>query len=152
MVVYQTSYVTITHCTETDAILIAWLKKPGTHAFTAAYLAGLEYIKSHPYIKLYCTDLTQSGGFDIEQESWLNSEYYSQVYKVVRDDIYAAVVFSEEHFKALISNYHATPYTSSNNFIHFNYFTDQQEGLTWLKDISKGQQAAILQPIGLCQN
>ncbi|WP_242928306.1 hypothetical protein [Pontibacter vulgaris] len=133
---------------DTQSILMKWVKMPETAAFKEAYLSTLNYVAGHPYVKLYCTDLTLSGSLNREQEGWLYSEYYALVYNIIRDDIYAAVVFSEDHFKALVTNYLATPAVPNNDFIHFNYFTEQEEALSWLGDIYEGRYTAVLQHTG----
>ncbi|MBF9254693.1 hypothetical protein I2I11_15415 [Pontibacter sp. 172403-2] len=66
------------------------------------------------------------------------------VYNVIKDNIYAAVVFSEEHFKAIVSNYQVASPAAQHQFINFTYFTDLEEALFWLQSIKKGPDTALL--------
>ncbi|WP_242919517.1 hypothetical protein [Pontibacter liquoris] len=114
--------------------------KPNAAIFEEAYLQLLKVVTTANVIKFYCTDLSSIGALDREQESWLNLEYYPKAYDLIQDDIYVAVVFSEEHFKAIVTNYQVTIPDTHHHFIQFTYFTNVEEALHWLQNI-KGQDA-----------
>ena len=140
MVVYQTPLICIDFSAETQVLHISWKAKPSMYAFKEAYLKALQFVEDGHQTRYYCTDLTQSGPFDREQEAWLNTEYYPKVDKCIRKEIYAAVVFTESHFKAIVSNYEPAPLAAEQHFIQFNYFTDLHEAQDWLLQIQKGQE------------
>ncbi|GAA4436084.1 hypothetical protein GCM10023188_28740 [Pontibacter saemangeumensis] len=121
--------------------------KPDDAAFVHAHLAALQLSLERQSVKFYCTDLTSVGALTREQEYWLNQELYKKSYNILQDDFFVAVVFSEEHFKAVVSNYIVPSATPSHEFVHFNYFTDQAEALQWLRGIKKGQDTALIQAV-----
>lgn len=92
---------------------------------------------------MFCTDFTLIGPLKNEQEVWLNSEYYQQVYNVLKADTYAAVVFSKDHFNPMITNYKATETEFIHPFLQFNYSTELQEASYWLSSIKKDQVALV---------
>lgn len=143
MVIYTTPCVDVEFVADVEFLLIKWKKKPETHEFIETYSRILLYAQENYRTTLFCTDLTLIGSLKNEQEVWLNSEYYQQVYNGLKTDFYAAVVFSEEHFKAMITNYKATETESIHSFIYFNYFTELKEASYWLASIKKGQDALV---------
>ena len=143
MVIYTTPCVEVEFVADIEFLLIKWKQKPETQEFVDTYTRILQYAKGSYQTNLFCTDLTLIGSLKNEQEAWLNSEYYQQVYNGLRADIYAAVVFSEEHFNAMITNYKATETESAHTFLQFNYFTEQEEAFQWLSSIKKGQDALV---------
>ncbi|WP_162055869.1 hypothetical protein [Pontibacter pamirensis] len=98
-------------------------------------------------MRLYCTDLTSIGSLTREQESWLSQEYYQKSFNKLKTDFFVAVIFSEEHFKAVVSNYQIPSALSPHPYVYFNYFTDQQEALHWLESIEKGQDLAFVSTV-----
>lgn len=147
MVVLDTPYVYVDYQKEARTLSITWLKKPVTASFREVYLQALAFVGNHPDTTLYCTNLTHIGPLEREQENWLNQEYYPKVYGIIQDEIYAAIVFSDAHFKAIVSNYQLPAAFVQPDFINFNYFTSQHEAMTWLEDVKKGQDAAVLPPL-----
>lgn len=143
MVIYTTPFVDVEFVADVEFLLIKWKDKPDTQEFINTYSRILLYAMGKYNTNLFCTDLTKIGSLKNEQESWLNMEYYQQVYRGLDADIYAAVVFSEDHFKAMITNYRATETESLHSFIHFNYFTELKEASDWLASIKKGQDALV---------
>lgn len=144
MVVYATPCVRVEYREEGNVLSIKWKKKPDTTAFKDAYTRVLQFAtEEYPSI-FFCIDMSLCGSFDMEQENWLNEEYYLQVYDGIKGNVYAAIVFSEEHFKAIISNYKATETDSFHAFMHLNYFTKTREAFNWLNSIKKGQDAALM--------
>jgi len=144
MVAVETTYIRIIYHIDSEIMIIKWLTKPKAAAFKEAYLQLLKLATINNVIKLYCTDLSSIGALDREQEAWLNLEYYPMVYSLIKDDIYAAVVFSEEHFKAIVANYQVEVSAEHQRFINFTYFTDLDEALFWLQSIKKGPDTALL--------
>lgn len=144
MVVYTTPCVSVEYREEGKILLIEWEKKPDTAAFKDAYTRVLQFATEEYPTTFFCTDMSLSGSFDIEQENWLNQEYYLQVWEGIKENIYAAIVFSEEHFKAIISNYKAMETDAFHPFLHLNYFTETREAFNWLYSIKKGQDAALM--------
>ncbi|WP_133242766.1 hypothetical protein [Pontibacter virosus] len=117
--------------------------KPDTEQFRNLYWQVLQFVKNSPNIRFYSTDISRIGPLDAEQEAWLSREYYPQVSDIIGEDIYAAVIFSEGHFKALVNNYIASQLLPLHEFIHFNYFTVKEEAMDWLLYMQKGQDLAI---------
>ena len=144
MVIHTTPCVRIDYGKGSEILLISWLKKPGNEEFKDAYTAALQLVTSAYPTTLFCTDLSLSGALDYDQENWLFQEYYSQVNKMIKAEIYAAVVFSEAHFKALITNYKVVELEKDHPFMHFNYFTQTEEAFHWLRSMKKGQDALLL--------
>ncbi|MBC5773222.1 hypothetical protein H8S95_04030 [Pontibacter sp. KCTC 32443] len=143
MVVYSTSFSDIIFDSELEILQVIWKAKPTDSAFIETYLQGLTFVQEVRPVKLYCTDLTAIGPLEREQEGWLNNVYYEKLHETINSDICVAVVFSEEHFKAIITNYAATGTSSSHNFILFNYFTDRKEATYWLESVKKGQDTIV---------
>ncbi|MDX5418618.1 MAG: hypothetical protein LPK14_04515 [Hymenobacteraceae bacterium] len=144
MVVLTTPFVDITYLGNEDTLLIRWLQLPDAAAFREAYLSALAFVSRHRLTTNYCTDLTLIGALTKEQEHWLHLDFYPQVYKVIRKSIQAAVVFSEEHFNAIITHYQVPDSLPEQRFIDFNYFTDLAQALHWIADIKKGQGDTLL--------
>ncbi|WP_147383245.1 hypothetical protein [Pontibacter oryzae] len=114
--------------------------------FKAAYLSALYFVETQPCIRLFYTDQILIGAFDAQQEGWLVQEFYPKVQHIITEDIWAAVVFSEDHFKAIVSNYKVPSALPVQRFIHFNYFTNRQEAELWLKEMKKGQNLLVAMP------
>ncbi|HEY4650972.1 MAG TPA: hypothetical protein VIG72_06135 [Pontibacter sp.] len=129
-----------------EILQVNWKAKPTDGAFIETYLQGLAFVQDERKVKLYCTDLTQIGPLEREQEAWLNNVYYEKLYEVIEADIYVGVVFSEDHFKAIVTNYVATESAKLHSYIHFNYFTDKQEAFYWLNSIKKDWDTVLLTP------
>ncbi|MFD2245168.1 hypothetical protein [Pontibacter ruber] len=144
MVIYQTQIINIVYTAETQILQIEWKAKPSMAAFKEAYLKALQFVEEQQHTRFYCTDLTSCGPFDREQEAWLNTEYYPKVYKSIGSDIYAAVVFTEDHFKAIVSNYEPSQLSLNYSFILFNYFTVLHEAQDWLAQVQKGQETHLV--------
>ncbi|WP_157578082.1 hypothetical protein [Pontibacter akesuensis] len=144
MVIRETPCVKVTFFEEHKTLLISWLRGPSTKELHATYLHALQFIEAHPDVVLFCTDQTLIGSLTREQETWLMQEYYPKVYHILQDDVYAAVVFSESHFNAIVMNYQANAIAPGQHFIQFNYFTVLSEAMHWLKGINKGQSAELL--------
>ncbi len=144
MVVYVTPCVCVNFKEEDNILFVKWEKKPDTTAFKNAYTRVLQLAKVDYPTTLFCVDMSVCGSFDVEQENWLNYEYYLEVFTGIKDNVYAAIVFSEEHFKAIISNYKAMEKDTFHAFMHLNYFTETKEAFNWLNSIKKGQDAALL--------
>lgn len=144
MVAVETPCIRIVYYINAELLLIKWLSKPDAAAFTEAYLQLLKIATINNVIKLYCTDLSCIGALSHEQEAWLNLEYYPMVYNAIKDDIHAAVVFSEEHFKAVVANYQVEARTEHYQFINLTYFTNLDEALYWLRSQKKGRDTAAL--------
>lgn len=147
MVLLETECVKIIYLNQYNCLKIKWLEKPNDTAFVSAHLAALQFSIDHHTVKLYCTDLTLIGSLTREQEFWLIQECYKKSYNVLQDNFFVAVVFSEEHFKAVVTNYVAPSATLSHDFVHLNYFTDQGEALQWLESIKKGQDSALVSAV-----
>lgn len=143
MVISNSPLALISFSEDQDILSIRWKMKPDMEQFKNLYWQVLQFVKTKSKICYYSTDISQIGPFDTEQEAWLRREYYPQVLKIIGEHIYAAVTFSEGHFKALVSNYVASPPQPINDFIHFNYFTDVEEAADWLKLMQKGQDFAF---------
>lgn len=139
MVIKNTPYVCITHSIDAGVLLINWKRCPSTKQLKDSYLAALEYVHHGSLVTSFCTDLSTSGPLSREQEAWLMLEFYPKVYEVIQSSINAAVVFTEEHFKAIVTNYQQPAYFTRQTFIHFNYFTEIREAQHWLAAIKKGQ-------------
>lgn len=146
MVIFETPSALVTYQEQERLLLIQWLRKPDMDLFMDTYLHALQFVCEHQQTYYFCTDQSQIGPLDREQESWLNQEYYPKVYDCIKDEIYAAIVFSNSHFKAIVTNYQASVTLPQQHFIHFNYFTKQQEALQWLLDLKKGQDVALISP------
>ncbi len=143
MVISDSSHALVTFSRDASVLSIQWKAKPDMEQFRNLYWQVLQFVKSNSRICFYNTDISRIGPFDPEQEAWLSREYYPQVSDIIGTDIYAAVVFSEGHFKALVSNYIGSRLLPLNDFIHFNYFTDNDEALDWLHYMQKGQDLAL---------
>jgi len=144
MVVHSSLYSEIVLQPELEILQVTWKQKPTDAAFVEAYLQGLSFVQEHVKVKLYCTDLSTIGPLGREQEAWLTNVYYNKLYETIKADIYVGVVFSEEHFKAIVTNYTATEISAEHNFIHFNYFTDKLEAFYWLESVKKGRDTVVL--------
>lgn len=143
MVVYSTTFSDIIFNSELEILQVIWKAKPTDSAFIDTYLHGLAFVREVRPVIFYCTDLTASGPLDREQEAWLNNVYYEKLQESINEDIFVAVVFTDEHFKAIITNYVATEAAATHDFILLNYFTDQQEAFHWLESIKKGQDTVV---------
>jgi hypothetical protein len=146
MVIFETPFVNILHLSNVKTFIIKWLCKPDNAAFIEAYGALLQFVTENHLIRRYCTDLTSIGSLTREQEAWLSLEYYQKAYNVIQAECYVAVVFSEGHFKAIVSNYQLPAALPPPDYVQLNYFTDQEEALHWLESIKEGQDAAVFQP------
>ncbi|SFF90719.1 hypothetical protein [Pontibacter chinhatensis] len=146
MVIHQTTSAIITFRQKDSVLLIQWLRKPDTGQLMDTYLRALAYVCSNRQTYYFCTDQTLIGSLDRDQEEWLSQEFYPKVYDCIQGEIFAAVVFNNEHFKALVTNYQVPALLPQQHFIQFNYFTKLQEALQWLSDIRKGQDEALLAP------
>ncbi|AKD04566.1 hypothetical protein POKO110462_11360 [Pontibacter korlensis] len=145
MVIYDTASVNITFQEQDSLILIRWLHQPDMVMMADAYLNGLQFVCKHPNTLYFCTDQSVIGPLDRELENWLLHDFYPSVYRCLEREIYAAVVFSDAHFKAIVTHYQATT-PLPQHFIHFNYFACLQEALQWLSDVKKGQEIAARAP------
>lgn len=145
MVVYATPCVSVEYRKVEKVLLINWETKPDTITLRETYSRVLQLATAEEYAtNIFCTNMSLCGAFTVEQENWLSQEYYPQVYSGIRDNVYAAVVFTEEHFKAIITNYKDVKTDTFHSFMHLNYFTNTAEAFSWLKSIKKGQDAALL--------
>ncbi|MBX0332871.1 hypothetical protein K3G39_06445 [Pontibacter sp. HSC-14F20] len=144
MVISDSSYAFVAFLKEAGVLCISWKLKPDTEQFRNIYWQALQFVKINPSICYYSTDISRIGPLDPEQEAWLSREYYPQVSDILGQDIYAAVIFSEGHFKALVNNYIASRLLPVHDFIHFNYFTEKEEAMDWLLYMQKGRDSAIL--------
>ena len=147
MVVYETPCVRIDFLDHFEILIIKWKIKPDDATFFDAYLTALQFLRNNCPVKLYCTDLTLIGPLTRDQESWLNQVCYKKSYNVLQDDFFVAVVFSEDHFKAVVFNYVLPETAQAHEFVHFNYFTCQDEALHWLSSIKEGQNTALMAPV-----
>jgi hypothetical protein len=143
MVISDTKFAQVTYLEEVGILSICWYRNPTMEQFTHLYLQGLQFVKENPGIRFYSTDISRIGPFDAEQESWLSRLYYPQVSEIIGEVIYAAVVFSENHFQALVNNYVASHIVPLSDFIQFNYFTNSDEALDWLRYMQKGQDLVL---------
>ncbi|ARS35244.1 hypothetical protein [Pontibacter actiniarum] len=146
MVIFENPYAIISYQEQAEFLQISWLRKPSAKLLAEIYLHALEFVATHTKLKLFCTDQTQIGPLEREQENWLIQEYYPKVYQIIQDDIHAAIVFSERHFNAIVMNYQVPVSLPHQRFIQFNYFTQLQEALHWLEDVKKGQEMVVLPP------
>ena len=144
MVVHSTEYSDIIFISELEILQVIWKAKPTDSAFIDTYLRGLAFVQEERLVMLYCTDLSMIGPLDREQEAWLNNVYYSKLQSTLNTEVFVAVVFTEEHFKAIITNYTATEAATSHDFMLFNYFTDREEAVHWLESVKKGQDTVLL--------
>ncbi len=144
MVEVETPYIKVVYNTKEESLLINWLQKPGDDIFREVYLQLLRLATLNNLVKLYCVDLSCIGAFSREQEMWLILEYYPMVYSEIKDNIHVAVVFSEDHFKAVVANYQVSTLTEQHQFIDLTYFTSGDEALYWLESLKKGQDKAVL--------
>ncbi|MEJ8755468.1 hypothetical protein WG947_00550 [Pontibacter sp. H259] len=143
MVVRSTIYSDIIFDSELEILQVIWKQKPTDSVFVDTYLHGLNFVQEVKPIQYYCTDLTQSGPLDREQEEWLNNFFYGKLHETLKAEVFVAVVFSDEHFKAIVTNYTATKLANLYDFLHFNYFTEKQEAYFWLESVKKGQDAIL---------
>lgn len=144
MVIFETPCVEISYLFQVSCLFIKWLSRPDNATFVEAHSAVLQFSIDNPVVRSYCTDLTSVGSLTREQESWLSLEYYQKSYKKLQCTFFVAVIFSEEHFKAVVSNYQVPSALSPHPYVFFNYFTDSYEALHWLECIEKGQDSALL--------
>lgn len=144
MVVYSTTHSDIIYNSNEEILYVNWKQRPSNNAFIETYLRGLEFVQEQVPVNLYCTDLSQLGPLEREQEAWLNNVFYSKLYDVLKTDIYVGVVFSDNHFKAIVTNYTATEATAHHHYVHFNYFTDREEAIFWLESVKKGRDNILL--------
>lgn len=140
MVIKNSIYVDISHEVEAGVLLISWKKAPTFEQFTDLHMLVLEYVQRNNQLTAFCTDLSVIGPLTREQEAWLTYDYYPKVFEIIQADVNAAVVFSEAHFKAIVTNYQQPDYLPRQDFINFNYFTDFGEAMHWLLTIKKGQE------------
>lgn len=145
MVVADTPFLNLYYYADAGIMQVSWKKKPTVTALQEAYWKVLAFGTDQKSVRLICTDLTESGSLDREQEAWLANVYYKKVYDAVQDDIFVAVVFSEEHFKAIVYNYQITPHDAAHDFIQLHYFTSLKQAFDWLTYIKKGQEVTLLQ-------
>lgn len=143
MVISESSLAQIAFLDTRGALSIRWKAKPDMEQFKVVYLEALRFVRGVGKIRYYSTDISQIGAFDTEQEAWLSREFYPQVSDCIKTEIFAAVIFSEGHFNALVTNYAASNLTSTSDFIHFNYFTNEEEALDWLSFMQKGQDLVL---------
>jgi hypothetical protein len=143
MVISETSYVCLDFSSQPEVLSIQWKVKPDMEQFKNGYWQALQFVKGHRKIRYYSTDISRIGPFDQEQEMWLNWEFYPQVLDCIQADIYAAVIFSEGHFQALVNHYVAPNLLPIHQFIHFNYFTSSAEANDWLHFIKESQDFAL---------
>ncbi|WP_299821452.1 hypothetical protein [uncultured Pontibacter sp.] len=141
MVIKDTPYVSIVFNVTAEILLIDWIQIPSTKQFKDSYFAALQFVEQKGTIISFCTNLSVIGSLSREQEAWLMLEYYPKVYQCIGENINAAVVFSEEHFKAIVTNYQQPTYLARQEFINFNYFTVFEEAMHWLAIIKKGQDS-----------
>lgn len=144
MLIYSTPCARVEYKEEGNILLIKWNQKPDSDQFKNVYSRVLELAEKEYPTTLFCTDMSACGSLSTEQECWLNEEYYLQVYNSLKDNIYAAILFSEDHFKAIISNYKELEADSLHAFMHFNYFTKTNEAFQWLSSIKKGQDVSYV--------
>lgn len=144
MVVHSSPYSDIVLQQELEILQVTWKQRPTDAAFVETYLQGLAFVQEQVKVKLYCTDLSKIGPLERDQEAWLNNVYYSKVYETIQSDIFVGVVFSDEHFKAIVTNYTATEVSAVHDFMHFNYFTDKEEAFFWLESVKKGRDTVLL--------
>lgn len=144
MVLLETKYAEISYFHTFNCLHIRWLLKPDDAAFVSVHLTALQFSIDNHVVRHYCTDLTLIGSLSREQEAWLLQECYKKTYFVLQDVFFVAVVFSEDHFKAVVTNYVVPSAAASPDYVHFNYFTDQDEALHWLESIKKGQDTALI--------
>ncbi|GAB3815850.1 hypothetical protein GCM10028895_10450 [Pontibacter rugosus] len=144
MVILETPYAVVTYREPQKVLLLTWLQKPVLSDLKSLYMQTLAFVKEHPFIVKYCSDLTLMGSFSREQENWLMHEFYPEVHHIINDNIFVAVVFSESHFNAIVMNYQATTMLPIHQIINFNYFTAQDEAVDWLVSVKKGQDTALL--------
>lgn len=143
MVISESSLALVTFSDLHDILSINWKAKPDIEQFKNLYWQVLQFVKGNGKICYYSTDISLIGPFDPEQEAWLSREYYAQVYAGIQSDIYAAVIFSDDHFNALINNYVPSRQLPLSDFIHFNFFTDAAEANDWLINMQKGQNLLL---------
>ncbi|MBD1395936.1 hypothetical protein H9Q13_02060 [Pontibacter sp. JH31] len=143
MVVCDTPYAYITYSSQSEVLSIKWKDRPSLEQFKNVYWQGLQFVKAHPEIRFYCVDISLIGPFDQEQELWLNWEFCPQVLDCIQTNIFAAVIFSEEHFNALVNNYVAPSLLPIHGFIQLNYFTDAVEAHDWLAYTQRSQGFAL---------
>ncbi len=144
MLINESPSAFIEYFADCNGVLIKWKKLKDLRSFKVVYNKVLERAVKKYKIKYYCTDLRAVGPLSREQEAWLVSEYYHAVYRELKDKIALAVVFSEEHFNAIVHNYQLPAVNKQPDFIQFNYFTDLREALDWLRAMQKGQDQTIL--------
>lgn len=144
LVIHETPFVEVAHVKRAEALIIRWKVQPDDCSFRETYLKCSEYVMASQPLTYFCTDLTLIGSLEREYEAWLAIEFYPEFYKKIQKTIYAAVVFSEDHFKALIVNYQLPADSQAHAAIHFNYFTSQEEAWFWLESIKKGHDTAVL--------
>ena len=135
----ESACVYILYDVNVDILMIKWKKSPSFIEFKEAHVAILQFVETSSSVTSFCTDLTYIGPLSREQEAWLMLEYYPNVYNCIKTDVNIAVVFSEEHFKAIVTNYQQPVNLLFQEFINFNYFTDFREATYWLEDIKRGQ-------------
>jgi hypothetical protein len=143
MVISESPLALITFSDMNKVLSIQWKAKPDMELFKKTYWEVLQFVKGNGKICYYSTDISLIGPLDPEQEAWLSREYYAQVYASIQADIYAAVIFSEGHFNALVHNYVPSQQLPLSDFIYFNYFTNAEEAADWLVFIQKGQDLTL---------
>ncbi|WP_187264618.1 hypothetical protein [Pontibacter beigongshangensis] len=143
MVISSTPVANIEYWSEIEALFISWISTPDIQSFKKVYNLAFDFVAEHKEVRLFCADQTRSGAFGPEHEAWLLFDFNSRVYSLLQEDIYVAVVFTEDHFNAIVNNYQLYRSDSQPNFIHFNYFTRLQEAQLWLQAIKKGQDKIL---------
>ncbi|TXK52192.1 hypothetical protein FVR03_01870 [Pontibacter qinzhouensis] len=143
MTISSTPAADLVYLPDTEVLMLRWKEKPDTTSFKKEYMMAFQFVAKYPHIRYYCTDLTKSGAFERDQELWLTTYFYDTVNKLLHADVFAAVVFSEKHFNAIVHNYMLQAANAKHNFIHFNYFTLLPEALHWLRSIKKDQDMII---------
>lgn len=147
MVIFETPCVEISYVFHVNCLYINWLCSPDNATFVEAHSVALQFSIDNPVVRSYCTDLTSIGSLSRDQEAWLSHEYYQKSYNKLKSDFFVAVIFSEEHFKAVVTNYQIPSALSPHPYVYFNYFTLKQEALHWLESIEKGQDLAFLSTV-----
>lgn len=129
---------------DSGVLQIKWVQKPSLEDLKDTYSKVFQMADESYSTAYFCIDMSECGSFSVEQENWLQQEYYPLVHQALHKSIYIAIVFSEEHFKAIISNYKTQKPELFHPHMHFNYFTNAGEAQHWLKSIKKGQDAVLI--------
>ncbi len=144
MVVFASPYSELFYDGDKEILQVTWKKRPTNSAFTEMYLQGLAFVKEQTPVNLYCIDLTAIGPLNRDQEDWLSTEFYPNLLATLNTKVFVAVVFTDVHFNAIITNYTATEPAETHEQLLFNYFTDREEANHWLESVKKGQDTVLL--------